>query len=510
MGSIRHLIERIGEYYRNLPLQAKYVAPVFVTLAVVVISIYIYFPERYQQTLLRAHAREARRTAELFSILVADGLEQHSFDRLQMTLLNARYDPNISSIHLYDENGDSLVAFNPLPLPPLTSPIQKDSLAEIYHSGNVLVVRYPILSTEGKPLGLLLLQYHLESLRQSILEFRIATILFTLIAFALGFVFIQEITRRVTASISRLHQQMQKTITEGVYSKRVEVHSRDEVGELARTFNQMMSELESRHQRLVESQERLQKLNRKLKKLNKELQELNRLKTIFVSDASHALRTPLTIIRGEIEVALQRSRSPEEYARVLKIVAEEAARVTRIVENLLTLAKADTGNLLMEKEIVDLTRLCREQAQQAESLAEMKGVQFTYELAPNCYVNGDPNRLAETIFTLLENAIKYTPKGNSVTLSLKNHRNDAIIRVSDTGIGIPKEELPKIFQRFYRASNSRKIASGTGLGLAICESIIKAHGGEIRVESELYQGTTFEVRLRRLVVETPRMVPDSG
>lgn len=483
-------------HFGSLSIRWKFVVAMIAALAVMLISVYVYFPTQHKRTLFHAYAQYANRTAELVAVAVTYALEQHSFELLQNTLQNAKVDSNILFIVFTDEKGEELAAYRSANEHGRARQNGKPAIESAKHK--VMVVEQTILNQEGTAIGTLSLAYDLHNLEREVSQYHIATIIFTVVSFVLGFIFINRISHRIVRSISQLHSRMEEIIQKGNYSNDLIVTRQDEVGRLAAAFNKMMDELRRRHQRLVESQKRYRALNMKLK-------ELNRLKSIFVSDVSHHLRTPLTIIQGEIEVALQKRRNPREYRSVLEIILQEMYHLSRIVENLLTLAKAETGNLVLLQRGVNLTKICERQIRNVQALAKEKGLTFDCHIEKNCIVTGDPNRLSEVIFNLLENAVKYTPKNEVVTVHMKRTGDSIVLRVTDNGIGIPKEDSSRIFEKFYRASNSRRGARGTGLGLTICRSIVKAHGGKIRVSSHLGKGSTFEVHLKheRVDPQTP-------
>jgi len=242
----------------------------------------------------------------------------------------------------------------------------------------------------------------------------------------------------------------------------------DELGRLASTFNEMIGRLRASFDQIKQ----------------------------FSIDASHELRTPLTIMRGEVEVALHSERTPEEYRRVLASNLEEIIRMSSIVENLLMLSKADLGRLELHREPVSLHEILRELYEDGEILAEKKNITVILQRADEVCVMGDKVRLRQLFLNIIDNAIKYTPERGSVFLELQQSNGTAIISIRDTGIGIPKEEIPKIFDRFYRVDKARSRAmGGSGLGLSISKWIADAHGGRIDVQSEPQKGSTFTVYL---------------
>lgn len=213
----------------------------------------------------------------------------------------------------------------------------------------------------------------------------------------------------------------------------------------------------------------------------------------FVLDMSHEVRTPLTALRGNIDVLLMDDRLDGETRSHLERMSGEVARLVRLTSNLLYLAHADAGREL-DRRPVDLDLLCLEVYRQTKDLRPE--VEFRLGHEDQVTVVGDRDLLKQLILNLVDNSLKYTPAGGKVTLSLHQDGDRARIVVQDTGPGIAPEEIPLIFQRFYRAANSeQRISGGAGIGLAISDWIAKAHGGEIVVESQVGKGSLFTVIL---------------
>ena len=264
----------------------------------------------------------------------------------------------------------------------------------------------------------------------------------------------------------------------------------DELGRLARTLNEMLARLEAAFAQVRR----------------------------FSADASHELKTPLTVLRGEIEVALRNRRDPAEYERVLRAVLEEVESMARLVDDLLLLSRADAGALKLDSGPVELDRLVEDVAKEGEVLGRAKRVRVTIKSLEPLVVRGDGPRLKQLLRNLVENAVKYTSPGGQVTLALQAVRRDgsepdskfeirnsklaealgvwAEIVVQDAGIGIAPEALPRIFERFYRVDPARsRETGGAGLGLCIAKTVAEAHGGAIEVQSAPGAGSTFTVRL---------------
>jgi heavy metal sensor kinase len=216
----------------------------------------------------------------------------------------------------------------------------------------------------------------------------------------------------------------------------------------------------------------------------------------FSTDASHELQTPLTILQGELEVALRAPRTPDEYRHVLTSALEESVRIASLVEGLLLLSRADAGVLRMDHQPVELAHLVAEVHAHIQVLADARGVTLDLGMLTPMTIQGDRQHLRRLLLNLVDNSIKYTPAAGRVTLALYKDGAWAVLCVSDTGIGLAPEEQERIFQRFYRtpAAVSRG-EEGSGLGLCIARSIAEAHGGYIQVESAEGHGSTFTVRL---------------
>jgi len=235
-----------------------------------------------------------------------------------------------------------------------------------------------------------------------------------------------------------------------------------------------------------------QTLNEMLGRLNIAFQEIRQ----FSADASHELQTPLTVLKGEIEVGLRSPRRPEEYQAILRSALEETDRIARLVEGLLLLSRSDAGVLRMDRRPMNLKSLIEEVMKEVQPLAGSHSVKLRTGPMEPAQVQGDPDHLRRLLLNLVDNGIKYTPSGGSVEISLRTDGKWAELQVSDTGIGIAGEDQEKIFRRFYRTAGARAQGeSGAGLGLAIARSIVEAHGGQIQVESTVGQGSLFTIFL---------------
>ncbi len=244
-------------------------------------------------------------------------------------------------------------------------------------------------------------------------------------------------------------------------------NEKDELGHLARSFNSLLD-------RLAESFERQRR---------------------FMADASHELRTPVAILRGEAEVALSQERPPVEYRESLSVLHHEAERLTRIVEDLFTLTRADAGQYPLQLRDFYLEELIAECVHSARTLALPKKISLTFDGAAESPIHADESLVRRMILNLLDNAIKYTPEGGSVAVSCQRDGSEYALRIADTGTGIPAEMRGRIFERFFRAdkarSRSESDGGGAGLGLAISRWIAEAHQGRLQLTRSDSTGSTF-------------------
>lgn len=274
----------------------------------------------------------------------------------------------------------------------------------------------------------------------------------------------------------RMITRMANEINATDLRRRLHLKRKDEFGELAATFDQMLARLEAAFKR----------------------------QTQFTADASHELRTPLTIIDLEINRALTQLQTPEEYRQVLEHIQIENEQMATIVNDLLLLARADTGQITLHQEMVDLSDIALACVERLLPLARQSEITLSTGELPELLISGDLHYLNRMLMNLVENAIKYTSGvGKRVYVELACEQDRwGVTRVQDDGPGIADEDLPSLFERFYRVDRARtrkqkdqEQPGGSGLGLAIAQWIAQAHGGEIRVASKIGAGSTFEVRL---------------
>jgi heavy metal sensor kinase len=275
------------------------------------------------------------------------------------------------------------------------------------------------------------------------------------------------LARRSLAPIGYIASKAQSITSQNLNERLTPRGTDDEMDDLIQTINGMIERLEGSFKQMAE----------------------------FTADASHELKTPICAMRGEAEVLLSKERRNEEYQEALAHLIEQFDRMNQMLNDLILLSKADSSQIQLRIFPLRLDNLISSITSLFNVLAEQKRIDFVVGPLEEVVVKGDEGRLQQLIANLIDNAIKYTQEG-SIQITLKKEEETAIIRVKDTGIGIPKEEQEKIFNRFYRVDKSRsKETGGVGLGLSIAEWIAQIHHGRIEVESELNQGATFTVYL---------------
>ena len=231
--------------------------------------------------------------------------------------------------------------------------------------------------------------------------------------------------------------------------------------------------------------------------MSEKLENLDRARNEFVSNASHELKTPLSAIKVLTESLIHMEvDDPSVYNEFLNDINSEIDRLNTIINDLLTLVKIDTEEVQIDQQPVDLVELVKNTLRGLQILAQQKHISLEAFYDDDLTVSGDTVKLQQVISNIVDNAIKYTPDGGRVTVEVYENSGNAVVKISDTGIGIPANDLPHIFDRFFRVDKARsKSTGGTGLGLSIAHKIILLHGGNIRVVSEEGKGSIFYIEL---------------
>jgi heavy metal sensor kinase len=383
--------------------------------------------------------------------------------------------PTGSVVALYTTSGQLLAASDArTPVPPLLSALHgmtpgQRAYTTVRLTGNEewRVVTEPVVQN-GHVVGILEVarsERDVQTTLSQLLTLTAIAVPLTLMVAVGGGLFLAQ---RALGPIDRITRTVQNIGADDL-SHRLRLPARpDEVGRLAATFDGMLDRLDRAFQR----------------------------ERRFTADASHELRTPLAMLISQVDVALQRPRRVAEYRQTLTSVRGDATRMNRLVNELLTLARGDAGQEVLACETLALDALAGDVVESMASLAETRGVRLERPAGEPVTVEGDQTRLTQLVVNLVDNALKHTPAGGIVTVTVDRVTGWAVLRVTDTGAGIAAEHLSHIFERFYRVDPARTRADGsTGLGLSIAQWIVQAHGGVIGVASTLGKGTTITVRL---------------
>lgn len=276
------------------------------------------------------------------------------------------------------------------------------------------------------------------------------------------------LARRALAPVGRMTNSARQISAQHLAERLHETGSGDELDRLARTLNEMLGRLDKAFHQMRQ----------------------------FSADASHELQTPLTVLKGELELTLRAPRDEIEYRRTLASALEEIDRLSELVEGMLYLARTDAGVARIGQDRVDLAQLIDETCTRLDWLAKQTSVQLTLGPLQPVSVQGDAVRLGQLITNIVQNGLTYTPAGGDVIVSLRAENDQAIVEVVDTGVGLSHEEQNQIFSPFYRTAEARSMSGGgAGLGLSIAQAIAQAHGGKIVVKSLPDKGSTFTISL---------------
>jgi signal transduction histidine kinase len=295
-------------------------------------------------------------------------------------------------------------------------------------------------------------------------------------------------------------------IASGNLDYRIALDTRDEFAYLASHFNEMAQELELQQNKLREGrtvlEKRVTERTLELHRLNEELKRMDSARREFLADISHELRTPITVIRGEAEVTLRgQQRDAEEYKDALQRIVELSMQLGKYVNDLMFLARTETANLQFEWDSFDLAELVVGAAEDFQVMAKENSITVALDAQNEpVWVYGDKQRLRQVLFILGDNACRYSDPGGHIALALWADKKRACFSLTDQGLGIPAQDLDRIFDRRFRSQNAlNSRVDGTGLGLPMAKSIMKAHGGEITVTSTENSGSTFTVTLPLLM-----------
>lgn len=344
-----------------------------------------------------------------------------------------------------------------------------------YYGEDMMIVAVPVKNATGGSSGAVILNAPVQGINSLLTRVYLAIGLIGLLALALTVFIVRRLSRGIVQPLREM-EATAASMAQGRYDQRIAVVSQDEVGQLGESLNTLAQELG----RFVERTEQTEKLRRD-----------------FVANVSHELRTPLTIIRGYTEALRDGTvTDPEQVARFNKLVVSETERLERLINDLLDLSRLQAQQYKMEVEPIPLTEVVDSVVSMLRGKAADKGVGLLWRWDDDVRpVIGNGDRLVQLLLILLDNALKYTPAEGTISIDLANAAEEVVLTIADSGMGIPEEDLPFIWERFYKVDKAHTRENhGTGLGLAIAGEIIERHGAKVSVNSRLGAGTTFVLR----------------
>ena len=413
----------------------------------------------------------SRRGSRLFELLKAtenQGPEKRNAKYLQF----ADGTPEGNLVHLYGSDGALVYPLQPLPVDFPWPPVRRvagDFFEDVNYSGRPFRVLTRQVTVDAKPMTIVVAG-QLEDNRQLLSRFATGLAAATPALLVLSALCGYLLSRRALGPVDELTAAV-RSISIGSLSGRLPVYQTgDELQRLAETSNEMLARLENA----------VGRINR------------------FTADASHELRSPISFIRTVAEYALRNPSLDAESREGFEDILAESVEAGRLLEDMLTLARADAGRLDVVLEHLNLSDLVESICEKARTAAAEKRQALVVRTAAAgvVEVRGDRTSLGRLLWTLLDNAVKYTPEGGRIEIALERSGGEATVSVRDSGIGIPKDALPHVFERFFRTDSARGHADGTGLGLAIAKWIADAHNARLSAESTVGEGTVFSIVFR--------------
>jgi len=414
-------------------------------------------------------------TTEMERVLSKEPKETYFLMRFEDEVMGRKYYPFFFQIldpngkPLYVSEGFREIGYELRERVLINARNRKETLEEINSYGGKIA--FHIISTpiykNGKLTEIIQLGTHLHFVRKNLSHFRNNILAALPVILVLGTLGGWILARRSLAPIGYIASKAENISSQNLSERLTPRGTGDEMDMLIRTINEMIARLESSFKRMAE----------------------------FTADASHELKTPICAMRGEAEVLLLKERRAEEYQEGLAHFIEQFDHLNQMINDLILLSKVDTTQVELKMAPLRLDHLMKDLCNLFQVLAEQKNIVLETGLLEEVTVMGDKVRLQQLFTNLIDNAIKYTPRG-AIHITVEKDETAVLVKIIDTGMGIPKEEREKIFKRFYRMDKSRsRETGGVGLGLSIAEWIVHAHQGSIEVDSEVNRGSTFIVSL---------------
>jgi len=463
-------------------------------------GVFGYFFAAREMTLLRTQLEtQGKLIANSISNLLEFGIEHPDQPFLQRIAEKIMKDEDVTFCSVFDEDGKQL--------------IRRVKKEPSWGPTPPFMVVQPIQSKAGQVIGTFQIGFSLFKLDKRMNEMRRDILLVTLGVISIGVLFTFILTRILLRPIEKLAEATER-VARGELSQPVDIRSKDEIGDLARDFNQMTLQLkESRFdlEKKVEERthqleaniaelnqartstlrmlEELQSAKKELEMVNRELKEMDKARTKFLGIASHELKTPLTAIKANIDFILSEKEGtiPENLKSYLLTIQRNTNRIQMRMDQMLDLSRIKSDRLLFNREHVQLSEAMGGYINEVKPVDKNLSIQV--DIPPDLLLYADRNALHDIFINLLSNAFKFTGDGGQVSIAASPEEQSILLKIRDTGMGIPEDKLQLIFDEFYQVESGKH--GGTGLGLAIAKRLVEEHGGHIWVESKLGKGSTF-------------------
>jgi signal transduction histidine kinase len=493
-------MSRFKSFFRfRVSLTLKFIVAMFF-LVLMSAAAFGYFFVAREMTLLRSHLEnQGKSIVTSISRFFEHGIDRSDQYFLQRVAENIIQDEDIFSCSVFDKDGKQLVHV-----------AKKEAFSD---PNRTFQVTHPIQSKNHQLIGTFQIGFSLDKLNRRMDEMRRDIILVTLGIIGAGILFTLIMTRVLLRPIEKLADATER-VARGELTQTVDIRSRDEIGDLARAFNQMTLQLkESRSdlEKKVEERTRqlennvgelsraktstlkmldeLQAAKRELEMVNRELKETDQTKMKFIGIASHELKTPLTAIKANIDFLLSEKggKVPEHLKSFLTTIQRNTNRIQMRMDQMLNLSRIKSDRLLFNREPILFSEVIGGYINEVVPVEKRLSIQT--DIPPGLRLYADRKALHDIFINLLSNAFKFTGGGGQISISAGQKDQSILLKISDTGIGIPADKLHKIFDEFYQVEGGKH--GGTGLGLAIVKRLVEEHGGNIWAESQLGKGSTF-------------------
>jgi signal transduction histidine kinase len=493
-------MSRLESFFRfRVRLNFKFLAAMFILVVMSSAAFGWFFIGREMAFLRSQLEARARFVADSMSLLLQEGISFSDRSRLQRIAERMVRDEDVISWSIFDSKGEKLA--------------QSTKAQASFDPQSLAPFRQPLKDERGGTIGSIEISFSPDKLKRR-MDDLMKDILYTALGvIGAGILFTLIFTRLFLRPIEGLVAATER-VAGGELNLSVPIQSRDEIGDLAKAFNQMTIQLrESREnlekkveERTRELGEKVRELNRartaalkmlqdleaakqELEKANRELREMDETKLKFIGAASHELKTPLTAIKANIDFILseKEGKIPDHLRSYLLTIQRNTNRIQRTLDHMMDLTRIKLGRLLLRPEPILLSEAISEFIREIQPLD--KHLTIVSEVPETLYVQADRDGFHDIFVNLLSNAFKFTPNGGQVLIRATRKGEIVLHAIQDTGIGIPRDKLDRIFDEFYQVETGKQ--GGTGLGLAITKAIVEGHGGKIWVESEIGKGSTF-------------------